>query len=121
MTLSPQVCDFEAVRTHLETLALGDCSMEVCLSVEEAFVNIVFYSHCTSIGYSAEVSDGVLTVVLTDDGLAFDPTAFPPHEYDDNPTAGGLGIDIIRKMMDGMVYERENDTNRLTLTKRLQS
>ena len=64
-----------------------------------------------------------LQFVITDHGVAFDPTAkaevdttLPAEER----SIGGLGIHLIRKIMDDVKYERVNDMNILTLNKKIQ-
>jgi sigma-B regulation protein RsbU (phosphoserine phosphatase) len=65
----------------------------------------------------------VLKLVVKDHGIAFDPTKY--HETDVGATledrqVGGLGIHMIRSIMDTMSYERTADGyNVLTLTKKI--
>ena len=63
-----------------------------------------------------------LKIVLTDSGKPFDPTAstvpdinLPPEER----PVGGLGIFLVRKLMDTLEYERKDDKNILTMTKKI--
>ena len=62
-------------------------------------------------------------IELRDDGPAFDPTAAAPRRpkagEDDLP--GGWGIELVRRNMDEIRYEREAGKNVLRLTKRLVS
>ena len=96
------------------------------LAVEEAVVNVMEYAY--PIGTEGEVSihaesDGqVLRVTITDTGVAFDPTT--KEEADTSLPAedrqiGGLGILLVRELMDSINYERINAKNVLTLTKKL--
>lgn len=63
-----------------------------------------------------------LTVTLTDDGKAFDPfgKAVPDTalSVEDRPI-GGLGIHLVRQLMDEVSYERRTDRNVVVLAKRL--
>jgi len=63
-----------------------------------------------------------LTVTLTDDGKAFDPfgRAVPDTELsvEDRPI-GGLGIHLVRELMDEVSYQRRTDRNVVVLTKLL--
>ena len=65
----------------------------------------------------------MLTVVISDRGVAFDPTKVGKVDTEadiDQRTVGGLGIHLIRTIMDTMAYERTDDgRNVLTLTKQL--
>ena len=63
-----------------------------------------------------------LTIQITDDGIAFNP--FEQEEPDtDQPLqerqVGGLGIHLVRKLMDEVHYERRADKNVVRLTKGL--
>ena len=72
---------------------------------------------------TADVKDGVLTMVIKDHGVAFDPTQHAEVDIDadlDDRQIGGLGIHLVRTIMDTMSYERTaNGYNVVTLTKRL--
>ncbi len=63
------------------------------------------------------------TVIVTveDDGPAFNPLTFPPPDLDaplDTRAVGGLGIHLVRRLMDTVRYERVEGRNRLVLRKR---
>ena len=63
-----------------------------------------------------------MTFVISDNGSPFDPTA--KSEVDTTLSAeergiGGLGIHLIRQLMDSINYERDNGRNVLTLIKKL--
>ena len=65
---------------------------------------------------------GRLTVTLTDDGAPFDPLAqrTPDTELSvEEREIGGLGIHLVRKMMDELSYQRRGDRNVVVLVKRL--
>jgi sigma-B regulation protein RsbU (phosphoserine phosphatase) len=98
------------------------------LAVEEAVVNVMEYAYPTGTQGNVEVkmmSDGhSLKVVITDSGVPFDPTV---RERTDITLAaeerqiGGLGIHLVRELMDGINYEHTNGLNILTLTKKFNS
>ena len=64
----------------------------------------------------------VCEVVVTDDGPGFDPLAAPEPDtslgIEDRPI-GGLGIALVRRLMDEAEYERREGRNRLRLRRRL--
>lgn len=71
-----------------------------------------------------ELGGGRVTVTLTDDGTPFDPlaraepdTALPVEERE----IGGLGIHLVRRMMDEVTYQRRGGQNVVVLVKRLES
>ena len=66
--------------------------------------------------------DSELIFLLTDNGAPFDPTKASDPDIDaplgDRPI-GGLGIMLIRKIMNEVTYQRINNTNHLTLKKKI--
>lgn len=73
---------------------------------------------------SLTLDDGSVVLCVEDDGPAFDPLAAPEPDLDapleDRPV-GGLGIHLLREMMDTLDYVRRDDRNRLILRKRVQA
>lgn len=70
----------------------------------------------------AGVEPPVCEVVVSDDGPEFDPLAAAAPDTSlgvgDRPI-GGLGIALVRKLMDEVAYERRDGRNRLRLRRRL--
>ena len=99
--------------------------MQIDLAVEEIFVNIASYAYGGANG-DAEiglfVENGEITMVFTDAGIAYDPLAKPDPDVtlsaDDRPI-GGLGIFLVKKIMDAVTYRRENGLNVLTVKKKI--
>ena len=97
------------------------------LAIEEWVANVINYAYPKGIrGHvelTAKVEDGVMTLVVKDHGAPFDPTehedADVEAELQDRPI-GGLGIYLVKSIMDSMSYERSADGyNILTLTKNI--
>ena len=103
-----------------------DIIFNLNLVLEEAVVNIINYAYPKeeheSIYLSAKLHDGSIILVLTDTGKEFDPTVAPEADItlsaEERPI-GGLGIFLIRQMMNEVKYERIDGKNVLTLEKRL--
>ncbi len=104
------------------------CLFEINLALDELFTNIISYGfndgneHRIEVSLSAE--DEVLSVVIVDDGVAFNPTVrqTPPlPEAVDDCRVGGLGIYLIKNLMDEVCYRREGEKNILTLKKKLET
>ena len=96
------------------------------LAVEEAVVNVIEYAYPHGTEGSVDItmmSDGHrLKVVIDDSGMAFDPTA--EKKVDTTLSAeerqvGGLGIHLVRELMDSINYERVKGHNILTLRKQI--
>ena len=91
-----------------------------------AVVNIIHYAYPKEehqyIYLSAHVHEGSIVFVLTDTGKEFDPTLAPEADITlsaDEREIGGLGIFLIRQIMNEVRYERIDGKNILTLEKRL--
>ena len=66
--------------------------------------------------------EGSIVLVLTDTGKEFDPTAAPEADVTlsaEDRQIGGLGIFLIRQIMNEVKYERIEGKNVLTLEKKL--
>jgi serine/threonine-protein kinase RsbW len=94
------------------------------LVLEEALTNIINYGFDDGSDHIIEVrfrnSGNQLTIVVIDDGSFFDPTlsiepdiTLPAEERPE----GGLGIFLIKKIMDTVEYQRKENKNYLTLKK----
>lgn len=96
------------------------------LALEEVFINVAM--HAAKPGFMPQVElvferDGEhVSLAVCDDGPAFDPLAAPPPDVDaaleDRPV-GGLGIYLIREMMDDVTYQRTGARNCLRMVKRV--
>lgn len=96
------------------------------LVIEEIVVNVVNYAYADDTeGYldiAIEAADDTVTITFTDGGTPFDPLAKEDPDttlsLEERPI-GGLGILLVKKMMDSVAYRYEEGHNILSLTKRL--
>ncbi|HOF99645.1 MAG: Phosphoserine phosphatase RsbU [Firmicutes bacterium ADurb.Bin248] len=95
---------------------------QVNVAVDEILSNIARYSGATEVTVGVLAQGGAVTLRFADNGRRYDPTQkaapdirLPAGERD----AGGLGIFMVKKTMDGMAYEYRDGLNILTLTKNL--
>ena len=66
------------------------------------------------------VAGDVLTAHIEDDARAFDPLAAPEPNVDsalEQRPVGGLGVHIVRTVMDRIAHERRDGRNHLTVSK----
>lgn len=104
-----------------------DIVFNLTLVLEEAVVNVINYAYPKEehqhIYLSAKLQGGSIIFVLTDSGKEFDPTLAPEADItlsaEDRPI-GGLGIFLIRNIMNEVKYERIEGKNVLTMEKKLQ-
>ncbi len=98
--------------------------MHLELAVEEAAVNICSYAYEippgeVTIRISRETE--VVRIELVDAGVPFDPLAADAPDIKselENREVGGLGIFLIRRMLDEVHYSRSGDRNILSLAVR---
>lgn len=104
----------------------NDITMSLNLAIEEAVVNVMNYAYPEgTVGYvdiEAEADDDFITFVISDTGKPFDPTqkdeVNTELSVEDRPI-GGLGIHLVRRMMDEISYRYADHRNILTLRKRI--
>jgi anti-sigma regulatory factor (Ser/Thr protein kinase) len=95
------------------------------LGLTEAVTNVVAYAYQDSAAHEIRIrlrADGAgVTLEVEDDGVAFDPLQAErppvPSSLAEAPI-GGLGIHLIRSMLDECRYRREAGRNRLTMVAR---
>lgn len=90
------------------------------VAADEICSNIADYAYPGGQGvYSVRVRTGenFAELTFTDSGVPFDPLAEAPAAPADGLPEGGLGILLVRSVMDDVSYERADGENRLTLLK----
>ncbi len=114
-----------------EVLERGDCPLEIRtlidVAVEEIFVNIASYAYTSdkgvaelNAGFEGEPRRAVIT--FKDSGVPYDPLENPDPDISlsaEERSVGGLGIFLVKQIMDKVGYRYENGQNILTLEKRL--
>ena len=99
---------------------------QINLALEEAVTNVILYAYPEGtdglVEIEARAGEKALEFVITDEGAPFDPTTRKDadiHASLENRPIGGLGIHLIRHIMDSVRYERANGKNILTITKKI--
>ena len=98
---------------------------KVRMAMEELFVNVSLYAYPGGDGWVevlGRVEDGVATFRLIDGGKPFDPLAKPDPDVllsGEERNIGGLGIYMVKNMVDELEYEYSDGCNRLTLRKKI--
>ena len=93
------------------------------IAVEEVFVNITSYAFPTGEGevsVSVTVDSEKISIKFSDSGTPYDPLAKADPEISlsaDEREIGGLGIFMVKKMMDDVRYRYEDGKNILTIEK----
>ena len=102
-----------------------DLLFQIELVLEEIGTNIIKYGQDgqkeTDIEITLTSDSKSLTLEIVDSGKPFDPFADAPPPDLDSPVPdrpiGGLGVYLVRKLMDEAIYRREDGMNKVTLVK----
>lgn len=101
--------------------------MQIDIVIDELFGNIAQYAYNPDIGSATvrvEVSEDPLAVIITfiDGGIPYDPLKADDPDItlsaEDRPL-GGLGIYMVKKSMDAIIYEHRDGKNILSIKKTL--
>ena len=121
----PQLAEF--IETIAEEKHLDQSTaMGLNLALEEAVTNVILYAYPEGsdglVDIEAVIREHTLEFIVTDNGKPFDPTAAPEADtslgVEERPI-GGLGIYLVRNIMDGVTYVRSEGKNILTMTKKI--
>ena len=129
ITLKNDIREVEALGAFVKQVA-GQLSLDksmvgkLRLAVEEAVVNVMEYAYpkgtTGDVNIRATSNGRRLKFIITDTGVSFNPTEVAAADTtlsaEERPV-GGLGILLVRELMDSINYERIDGKNVLTLTK----
>src|SRR5215510_8070193 len=97
------------------------------LGLEEIFINIISYGYTDNREHEIKVrlsaQPGEINAEVEDDGQPFNPLETPAPDTTqrlEERNIGGLGIHLVRKLMDGLEYRRQGDKNLLILKKKTE-
>lgn len=103
-------------------------TMSLTLAIEEAVANIMKYAYPEGevgpIEINATINDGSLSFTIKDSGTPFDPTQVKKADITlsaEEREIGGLGLHLIRNIMDTVEYHHTSNQNILTLTKNIDN
>jgi anti-sigma regulatory factor (Ser/Thr protein kinase) len=104
-----------------------DLIFNVNLALDEVITNIIRYAHDDDhrehpIVVRLALEPGMLTAQVEDDGRAFNPLEAPTPDLNasiEERPIGGLGIHLVRSMMNSVEYRREDGRNVLIMKKNL--
>jgi serine/threonine-protein kinase RsbW len=129
MTIGSDISGIPAVSARLED-AMGasgfqpDEILDTQLAVEEVITNIIVHGYRKTgcaIHLSCRFIPDAVSIEVADSAPRFDPLSIPEPEIGgaiDEREIGGLGIFLVRQVMDGISYRYENGRNILTMEKR---
>lgn len=132
LTLINDVADVAKLAPFIEDIGeqlslKTDVVFNLNLAIEEAVSNVMMYAYDSpgnTLTLSADAEGNCITFIITDSGKPFDPTkeiaeADTTLSVEERPI-GGLGMFLIKNIMDDVCYERTVDNkNVLTLKKNI--
>lgn len=95
---------------------------QINIAIDEIFSNIIRYSGATNAIVNIDTDDNFVTLSFTDNGIPYNPLE---HEEPDitlsteERNIGGLGIYMVKKIMDMVSYEYINQCNIFTIKKKI--
>jgi len=97
--------------------------LDTQLAVEEVITNIILHGYegkCGEIHISCTITPGRVGIQVTDSAQPFDPLSIPEPDLEENMEdrkIGGLGVYLLRQVMDEISYRYEDGKNILTMVK----
>ena len=132
LTITATVENIETVTDFVnEQLEAFDCpmkaQMQIDIAIDELFGNIAHYAYNPEVGDATvrvEVTEDPLAVVITfiDKGVPYNPLAKADPDTTlsaEEREIGGLGIFMVKKTMDDIIYEYKDGRNILKIKKQL--
>ncbi len=132
LTVPNHVSENARVKEHFDTFAEHynipkQVSLKMHVVFDELLTNIISYAYPDDkehdIGIKVELSADRLKVSMVDDGIPFNPLGVETPDTDlplEEREIGGLGIHLVRKMMDKVSYRRRIDKNVITVYEYLE-
>ena len=129
ITIESDITEIPAVSASLEEVmhAHGfstDDILDTQLAVEEVITNIINHGYKNTIGeiiISCRINLDLAEVRIRDNAPRFDPLSLPEPKLEgtiQDRKIGGLGVFLIRQVMDEISYQYENGQNILVMIKR---
>ena len=112
-----------------ENLEAADCSVktqtQIAIAVEEIFVNIAHYAYNPETGGTTIrvlATDNEIVIEFEDNGKPYNPLEKTDPDITksmEERELGGLGIYMVKNIMDAVEYRHEDNKNILTIRKKL--
>ncbi|MCF8161173.1 MAG: ATP-binding protein [Polaromonas sp.] len=131
LELMADLTELERLNDALDQLAQtqrwsAESLFQIKLALEEVVVNVISYGaeggRLPRIHVELRQDAARLEIEVADDGIAFDPLQKAVPDLDaslENRPIGGLGVYLVRQLMDSVRYQRDAGQNKLSITKTL--
>lgn len=129
MTIGADISEIQEVSTRLEGAMSGggfgtDAILDTQLAVEEVITNVIIHGYKRAGGaitISCRISSDYAEIEVTDQAPPFNPLSMPEPDLEgnvDDRKIGGLGIYLLRQVMDEVTYRFGDGSNTLTMRKK---
>jgi serine/threonine-protein kinase RsbW len=129
LTLKAEINEIPGVSAALENVMQvhsfsNEEILDTQLAVEEAVTNIIMHGyegHAGEIHLTCHATRGIIEIQIEDTAPLFNPLSVPDPDFTagiQDRKLGGLGIFLIRKVMDDVIYRNDRGKNILVLIKR---
>ena len=114
------------VHYELSHLVSNKILLKFDVAVEEIFVNICQYAYDSTNNYvdvDIEIKDNCVKITFVDEGIPFNPLERDNPDINlpsDKRKIGGLGIFMVKKIMDNIYYKYRDKKNILTMEKKIE-
>ncbi len=133
LTVSNRLSENSCVKEHFDTFAEHygipeQVRLKMNVVFDELLTNIISYAYQDNkehdIGIKVELSADRLKVSMVDEGIPFNPLGVETPDTElplEERKIGGLGIHLVRNMMDKVSYRRRIDKNVITVVEYLEA
>jgi sigma-B regulation protein RsbU (phosphoserine phosphatase) len=133
LTVSNRLSENSCVKEHFDTFAEHygipeQVRLKMNVVFDELLTNIISYAYQDNkehdIGIKVELSTDRLKVSMVDEGIPFNPLGVETPDTElplEERKIGGLGIHLVRNMMDKVSYRRRIDKNVITVVEYLEA
>lgn len=106
----------------------ADCAFKLNVALEELLTNTMSYGFDDTLRHEIAITvaraGDEIVAEISDDARPFDPLTAPAPDLDstiEERRVGGLGVHLVKTLMDKVVYAYRDGRNRVTLRKRIAS
>jgi anti-sigma regulatory factor (Ser/Thr protein kinase) len=129
VTLSNQLSEIERLAHLVDSFCAAqqlstDIAYRINLALDEVITNVIIHGYADAqeheIVTRLTIDGATIVIEVVDDGRPFNPLDVPPVEFAADPLErpiGGLGLHLVRNVMDSIDYRYEHGRNVLVLRK----